>query len=77
MSAGATSAVAGWKDGITPAVQQNFDAAAGAVRQAIAAVDAAYLAAAEVTDAELRCEETLQFLKCALAALEWAPPAEH
>jgi hypothetical protein len=67
----------GWRDGITPTVQKRLNAAARAIRQAIAATDAARQAAELDTDAKLRCDEALEELEIALRRMEWIPPAEH
>jgi ParB-like chromosome segregation protein Spo0J len=63
--------------GITPEVQEHLARAAQAIREAIAAVEAALEATREDSDADHRCNEALQDLEGALFHTEWAPPAEH
>jgi hypothetical protein len=63
--------------GITPAVQGKLDEAAGALRKAIAALEAAWEAAEADSDAECRCSEAITELEDVLYQVQWAPPAEH
>ncbi len=54
-----------------PAVQRKLDAAARAIRLAIARVEAAREATEPGTDAELRCDEALEPLGEARDKMEW------
>lgn len=70
--------VEGWKPalGITPAVQKKLDAAARAIKRAIAATDAAYQESALDSDADLRCDAAIKALDEALDYVEWQPPED-
>jgi hypothetical protein len=54
-----------------------LDAAARAVREALAATQEALEAAEVKSDAEARCYEAVSYLENALVVLESTPPGEH